>query len=238
MAVGAAGGPHAAAAAHALAGAAAQLAAAVAGPDRGRPRGHGAGRPAPHAGPHRVVRAGGGLWLGHAGHCARCLSHRIGRRQPPGGAGCLVPDRLPPGHDLGRRGRAVDCGTRRGGARCGPGGGPRGGPGAGPGCGRLPERRLAGGLSGHGRVDGRGRGHGAVLARAGARGAAARQKCRRMDQGRRGRSVCRFSGPLRLAGRADSGADCRVPHQRRGDGHHGQPVLCGHGLSPRTRWRP
>jgi hypothetical protein len=84
--------------------------------DRGRPRGHGAGRPAPHARPHCVVRAGGGVWLGHAGHCAGRLSHRIGRRQPPGGAGRLVPDRLPPGHDLGRRGRAVDCGTRRGGA--------------------------------------------------------------------------------------------------------------------------
>ena len=27
------------------------------------------------AGPHRVVRAGGGLWLGHARHCARCVSH-------------------------------------------------------------------------------------------------------------------------------------------------------------------
>ncbi len=43
--------------------------------------------PRRRAGPHRLVRAGGGLWLGHAGHCARCLSHRIGRRRPPGGAG-------------------------------------------------------------------------------------------------------------------------------------------------------
>ncbi len=31
--------------------------------------------PARRAGPHRVVRAGGGLWLGHARHCARCISH-------------------------------------------------------------------------------------------------------------------------------------------------------------------
>jgi PAT family beta-lactamase induction signal transducer AmpG len=65
-------------------------------------------------GPHGVVRAGGGLWLGHARHCAGRLSHRIGRRQPPGRAGGHVPDGLPPGHDLGRRRRAVDCGARRG----------------------------------------------------------------------------------------------------------------------------
>ncbi len=37
---------------------------------------------------------------------------------------------------------------------------------------------------------------------------------------------------------ADPGADCRVPHQRCGDGHHGQPVLCGHGLHQGPRWPP
>ena len=47
---------------------------------------------------------------------------------------------------------------------------------------------------------------------------------------RAGRAVCRLYSPLPLASRPDFGADCGVPHQRRGHGHHGQPVLCGHGL--------
>ncbi len=63
-----------------------------------------------------VVRAGGGLCLGHARHRARCVSHRIGRRQPPGRAGRDLPDRLPHRDDLGRRRRAVAGRTCRGGA--------------------------------------------------------------------------------------------------------------------------
>jgi hypothetical protein len=76
----------------------------------------------------------GGLRLGHAGHCAGRLPHRIGQPRPPGRAGGVLSDRLPPGHDLGRRRRAVDRGARRGGAR-------RGRPVAG---GRRPTRTAPG----------------------------------------------------------------------------------------------
>ena len=111
--VGAAGGPVADSGAVAPAGAPARLAAAGAVAHRGRPGGHGTGRSAALARKRGVVRAGGGLRLGHAGHRARCLPHRIGRRETPGGAGGVVPDRLPAGHDLGRRRRAVDRRARR-----------------------------------------------------------------------------------------------------------------------------
>jgi hypothetical protein len=39
-----------------------------------------------------------------------------------------------------------------------------------------------------------------------------------------------FLRRLPLARGADTGADRHLPHQRRGDGHHGQSLLCGHGL--------
>ena len=52
----------------------------------------------------------------------------------------------------------------------------------------------------------------------------------RMAAGRAGGAVCGLHPPLPLAGRADPEPDRRVPHQRCRDGHHGQPVLCGHGL--------
>ncbi len=42
-----------------------------------------------------VVRIGRGLRLGHPGHRAGRLSHRIGRHVAPGGAGSGLPDRLP-----------------------------------------------------------------------------------------------------------------------------------------------
>ena len=99
------------------AGPPAQLAAAVAGGHHRGPGGHGAGGPAPDARADRLVRAGGGLRLGHAGHRAGRLPHRVGRPGPAGRAGRQLPDRLPPGHDLGRRGRVVDRGALGSGAR-------------------------------------------------------------------------------------------------------------------------
>ena len=60
-----------------------------------------------------LVRAAGGVRLGHAGHRARRLPHRIGRHAQAGRAGGGLPDRLPARDDLGRRRRAVDRGLGR-----------------------------------------------------------------------------------------------------------------------------
>ena len=162
---------------------------------------------------HRVVRAAGGLRLGDAGHRAGRFSHRVGRRATAGGAGRGLPDRLPAGDDLGRRGRAVDRGARRGGRRR-----------------RLPARGLANRVPGDGRLDGGGRAHRAAVARAAAQAAAAVEERGRLAARGAGRALRRLPAPLPLAGRADPGADRGLPHQRRGDGHHGQPVLRRHGL--------
>jgi MFS family permease len=56
------------------------------------------------------------------------------------------------------------------------------------------------------------------------------KKRRRLAAQRAGRALCRIHPPLPLAGRPHPGADRGLPDQRRGDGHHGQPVLRGHGL--------
>ena len=78
---------------------------------------HGGERSARGAGAAGVVRAAGGLRLGHAGHRARRLPHRVGRDPQAGRAGGGLPDRLPAGHDLGRCGRAVGRGLGRTGRR-------------------------------------------------------------------------------------------------------------------------
>ena len=151
--LGAAGGPAADPAADHAARAAPRLAAAGAGDGRS---------PASSAWPSTIrapaldaaglVRAAGGLRLGHAGHRARRLPHRIGRHAQAGRAGRRLPDRLPAGDDLGRRRRAVDRRLGRGRRRR-----------------RLPERRLEDRLPRDGGLDGGGRDHGAAVARAGAR---------------------------------------------------------------------
>ena len=207
---------------HPLARAAAQLAAAVAVPHHGLAGGHGVVRSAHRPDHGGVVRTGRGVCLGHARHCAGCVSHRVGRRAPPGCAGRDLPDRLPPGHDLGRCRRVVDRSARRGGAggRCGRRSAGR----------AVPAGRLDHGLPGDGGEHAGGRVHRAVLARAGARGVATVEERGRVAAQCAGRAVCRLPQALRQAGGADPRAHRRVPHQRRGDGHHGQPVLCGHGL--------
>ena len=109
--LGATGGPPADPRAHARAGPPAKLVVAVTGGDHRGAGGHGPGGPAPDARADRLVRTGCGFWLGHAGHRAGRLPHRVRRHQPPGRAGRQLPDRLPSGHDLGRRGGA--CGSPR-----------------------------------------------------------------------------------------------------------------------------
>ena len=96
---------------------------------------------------------------------------------------------------------------------------------------RVPARRLADNLPGDGGIHGRRRGDGAVLPRT--RTPCSCRPPATWPSGCRARwwPVCRFPAPLRLAGRAHPGADCRVPHQRRGDGHHGQPFYVDMGYT-------
>ena len=94
----------------------------------------------------------------------------------------------------------------------------------------LPARSLADRLSRDGGLDGRGRADGAALARADTRDPAAVAQRRRLAARRAGGALRRLPAPLPLAGGADPGPDRHLPHQRRGDGHHGQPLLRGHGL--------
>jgi hypothetical protein len=204
--LGSAGGPAAHSLAHALAGPAAQLVVAVSGAHHGVAGGHGAVRSAHRAQHGGLVRTRRGLRFGHAGHRARRLPHRVGRRAPPGRSGRYLPDRLPPGHDLGRRGRAVDRGARRGGAR-GCRGGRRGGR-----AGRaLPAGRVDHGLPGDGGEHAGGCVHRAVLARTGACGLAARKERGRLVAQRPGRALRRLPQALWQAGVAHPCADRRLP---------------------------
>ena len=213
MDVGPAGGPHADPLAHAPAGAQTQLVDGVATGDCARSGGHGAERPFATVGALGRLRFGGGHRFGHTRHRTGRLPHRIGRGECPSHFGGQLPDGLPPGHDLGRGGGVVGGGL---GARRTSHG--------------LCPIGLASGLPGHGTEHAAGHGGGAGLARAGACTVCAGAQRGRMAQGRGGRALCRFLAALPLAGGAVAGADRGLPHQRRGHGHHGQPVLCGHGF--------
>ena len=111
----AAGGPAADSVLDPPAWAQAQLVVVVATGHHGRAGVYGPDRPQARTRPDCLGCAGGGVWFGDAGHCAGRLPHRIGTGRASGGIGRHLPDRLPPGHDLGRCGRSVDCGARRGG---------------------------------------------------------------------------------------------------------------------------
>src|SRR5450830_654473 len=144
--LGTSGRPHAPARAHALAWAAPQLVAAVAVGGDGRPGRHGADRSAAGPACPGGLCPGGGLRLGHAGHRTGRVSHRIGPQQRAGGAGGVLPDGLPAGHDLGRCRRAVGGGAGRN-ARCR----------------ALSAPGLAACLPGDGRLDGGGPDHRAAV---------------------------------------------------------------------------
>ena len=109
----AAGGPAAAAVPDGAAGQAAGVAAAVAGLHCRRAARHGEHRPGAEPGAHGVLRAGGRLRLGDAGHRARRLPHRGGGNREAGCDGGDLPGGLSHRDDHRGRGRAVDRGERR-----------------------------------------------------------------------------------------------------------------------------
>ena len=146
----------------------------IAGPGR-----HGARRSAQRPRAAGVVRAAGGLRLGHARHRARCLPHRIGRTRKQAA--------LAAAYQTGYRLAMIWAGAgvlwiAAGAEARRPVG--------------LPGRRLALRLLRDGRLDGGGRGHGAVLARAGAPRHPARQEPRGLARRSADRALCRLHPPL------------------------------------------